>query len=119
MPGTEEPVKPASTACNEVADNVIRFQPRASAIGACQTTSPPPDICRILSLSKYQRPCARNGASSARVSSESGGMRVSVSAMIFTVTLAVVGAWIVFDLETRPACASVTMCPQRTRTASF
>jgi hypothetical protein len=108
-------VKPASTACNEVVDNVVRFQPRASAIGVRQTSRPPQDICRILSLSKYEQPCV----SHARVSSESGGMRVSVGALIFTVTLAVVGAWIAFDLETRQACASVTMCPQRSRAASF
>jgi hypothetical protein len=119
MAGTEEPVKPAPTTCNKVADNVIRFQPRASAISARQTACPPRDICQILSLSKYEQPCAGSGVGSARVSSEAGSMRVSVSALIFTVTLAVVGAWIAFDLETRPSCASVTMCPQRSRTASF
>ena len=107
---TEEAVKPASKATTEVDNKVIRFQPRASAIGARQSANPPQDICQILSLSKYQRPRAVSG---------SGGMPVSVGALIFTVTLAIVGAWIVFDIETRPVCASVTMCPQRSHIASF
>jgi hypothetical protein len=106
----EEPVKPASTACTEVDNKVIRFQPRASAVGLRKSTRQSQDICQILSLSKYERP---------RVVVATGGTPVSVGALIFATILAIVGAWIVFDIETRPACASITMCPQRSHAASF
>jgi hypothetical protein len=112
---TDEPVKTASTAKIEVDNidvdtNVIRFQPRSSGLGPRSSTNPPQEMCKILSLSKYEQ---------SRAPSKSTGPSVSVSAFIFTVTLAIVGAWIVLDLETKQDCASVTMCSHMRPTASF
>ena len=92
---------------------VIPFRPPQRASGRRSPTGQPADICEILDLSRYERPRAP-----ASPREDRGRLYVDVTAMLFTVALAVAGAWTVLDIMKHQSCFGAS-CARASTTASL